>query len=138
MTLLEKRVAYVAVLSLVRFDDFRSESRHVGDDERMTERGEEPARRYVPEDAVPQTKEVERGKRYMPLADPCGAQEGSGTYRGEIGDDSVRASHAEVEHAKAVGGEPEPKDASIVELNVLALCRRIDERRAVHIDLLGA
>ena len=39
----ERASADVAVLRLVRLDDFGSESRHVGDHERVTERGEEPA-----------------------------------------------------------------------------------------------
>ena len=128
MALLEERVADVAVLRLVRLDDFGSESRHVGDHERVTKRGEKPTRRDVPEDAVPQTKEVDRGKRYVSLADTCGAQEGGwidrggGANRCEVVDDGVCASDTEVKHAKAIGGEPELEDASIVELNVLALC----------------
>jgi hypothetical protein len=132
------------MLRLVCPDDFGSESRHLGDHERVTERGEESTRRDVPEDAVPQTKEVDWGKRYMPLADTRGAQEsgridrGGGANRGEIVDDGVCCSHAEVKHAKAIGGEPELEDASIVELNVLALRGRIDECRAVHIDFLSA
>ena len=133
VALLEERVADVAVLGLVRLDDFGSESRHVGDHERVTQRGEEPTRRDVPEDAVPQTKEVDRGKRYMSLADTCGAQEGGwidrggGANRCEVVDDGVCASDTEVKHAKAIGGEPELEDASIVELNILALRGRIDE-----------
>ena len=80
----------------------------------------------------------------MSLADTCGAQEGSridrggGANRGEVTDDGVRASYTEVKHAKAIGGESELEDASIIELNVLALRGRIDERQAIHVDLLSA
>jgi hypothetical protein len=76
----------------------------------------------VPKDAVPQAKELDRRERQVPLANSCNATESCGVERrrrvdGKKGvDDGFRGSHAEIEHAEAVGGEAQLEDASVLEL----------------------
>ena len=80
----------------------------------------------------------------MPFANPrdstesCGVQRRRGADSNQVVDDRLRGSHAEIEHAEAVGGEAQLEDASVLELQVLAFGGRVDERRAVHVDFLRA
>ena len=52
-TLLKESVAHVAVLAFVCLDDVGSQCRDVGEYESVPYRCEQPARREMPEDAMP-------------------------------------------------------------------------------------
>jgi hypothetical protein len=109
--LLQERVAHVAVLLFIGFDDVWSEHRNVGEHKGVPERSEQSTRREVPEDAVPQAKELDRHEWQVALANPSNATESCGVERrrrvdGKKGvDDGLRGSYAEIEHAEAVRGE---------------------------------
>ena len=61
--LLLERVAHVAVLVLIGLDNVRRERRNVGEHQCVPERSEQPTRREVPEDAVPQAEKLDRRER---------------------------------------------------------------------------
>jgi hypothetical protein len=99
------------VLLFIGFDDVWSEHRNVGEHKGVPECSEQPTRREVPEDAVPQAKELDRREWQVALANPSNATESCGVERrrrvdGKKGvDDGLRGSYAEIEHAEAVRGE---------------------------------
>ena len=83
---------------------------------------------------MPQAKELDWRERQVAFANSSNATESCRIKRrrrvdGKEGvDDGLCGPHAEIKHAKAVGGEAQLEDAAVLELQILAFGGRVDER----------